>query len=51
VFSPKTFEQARISISPRRGVVDQKQVERLKKQAYEAAISEMLKKHSELAAR
>jgi hypothetical protein len=51
VFCPKTFEQARISISPRRGVVDQKQVERLKKQAYEAAIGEMLQKHSDLAAR
>jgi len=49
VFSPKSFEQARISISPRRGVVDQRQVERLKKQAYEAAIAEMVKRHSDLA--
>jgi hypothetical protein len=50
VFTPKSFEQARISISPRRGVVDQKQVEKLKKQAYGAAVAEMVKRHSELAA-
>lgn len=51
VFSPKSFEQARISISPRRGVVDQKQVERLKKLAYEAAIAEMVKRQSDLASK
>jgi hypothetical protein len=51
VFSPKSFEQARISISPRRGAVDQKQVERLKQQAYDAAIAELVNKHSEVASR
>lgn len=49
VFSPKSFEQARFAISPRRGAVDQKQVERLKKHAYEAAVAEMVAKHSEVA--
>jgi hypothetical protein len=46
VFSPSEFEQARITISPRRGVVDQKQVETLKKQAYEAAVSELIRRHT-----
>jgi hypothetical protein len=42
VFSPKPFEDARISTSPRRGTVDQKQVERLKQLAYEASASELI---------
>jgi hypothetical protein len=42
IVSPKQCEQARSSTSPRRGVVDQKMVEALKKEAYQAAISELL---------
>ena len=36
VFSPKPFADARLTASPGRGDVDQKQVERLKQLAYEA---------------
>jgi len=49
VFSPKPYTDARVSTSPRRGVVDQKQVEHLKQLAYEAAVSELLQTHSQLA--
>jgi hypothetical protein len=42
VFSPKPFEDARTSTSPGRGAVDQKQVERLKKLAYEASVTELV---------
>jgi len=42
VFSPKSFDDARISTSPRRGAADQKQVERLKKLAYEASVAELV---------
>jgi len=45
VFSPKPFADARLSTSPRRGAVDQKQVERLKQLAYEAAVAELLQTH------
>jgi len=41
VFSPKPFADARITTSPRRGPADQKQVERLKKLAYEASVNEL----------
>jgi hypothetical protein len=43
VFSPKPFDDARITTSPRRGAVDQKQVERLKKLAYEASVTELVR--------
>src|SRR5882724_11824290 len=49
IFSPKEFEQARSSRSPRRGVVDQKMVEALKKEAYQAGVSELLRLHTEVA--
>jgi hypothetical protein len=49
VFSPKPFTDARLATSPRRGAVDQKQVERLKQLAYEAAVAELVQAHSELA--
>lgn len=42
VFSPKPFNDARLSTSPRRGTVDQKQVERLKNLAYEASVRELV---------
>jgi hypothetical protein len=42
VFSPRAFDDARITTSPRRGAVDQKQVERLKKLAYEASVTELV---------
>jgi hypothetical protein len=43
IFSPKPFEDARISTSPRRSAVDQKQVERLKKLAYQASAAELVR--------
>lgn len=49
VFSPKPFSDARLTTSSRRGAVDQKQVERLKQLAYEAAVAELLQSYSELA--
>jgi hypothetical protein len=42
VFSPKLFDDARITTSPRRGAVDQKQVERLKQLAYKASVTELV---------
>ena len=42
IFSPKPFENARITTSPRRGAVDQKQVERLKTLAYKASVEELV---------
>jgi hypothetical protein len=46
VVSPKPFDDARISTSPRRGSVDQKQVERLKKLAYAASAAELVKDYN-----
>ena len=43
VLSPKAFEDARITTTPGRGTVDQKQVERLKKLAYEASVEELVR--------
>jgi len=47
VFSPKAFENDRISTSPRRGAVDQRQVERLKEKAYKASARELVKMYSD----
>ena len=49
MFSPKEFEQARISRSPRRAVADQKMVEGLKKEAYQAGVKELLRLHTVMA--
>ena len=49
IFSPKQFELARSTRSPRRAVVDQKMVESLKKKAYKAGVSELLRLHTEIA--
>jgi len=49
VFSPKPFEDARISTSPRRGTVDQKQVERLKGEAYTASARELVRLYCAIA--
>ena len=49
IFSPKEFEQARSSRSPRRGVVDQKMVEAIKKEAYQEGVNELLRLHTEMA--
>ncbi|HWW00994.1 MAG TPA: hypothetical protein VNZ64_14955 [Candidatus Acidoferrum sp.] len=46
VFSPKPFDDARITTSPRRGTVDQKQVERLKKLAYAASVTELVQAYN-----
>jgi hypothetical protein len=42
VFSPKPFADARITTSPRRAAVDQKQVDHLKALAYEASVAELV---------
>ena len=42
VLSPKPFHDAHFSTSPRRGTVDQKQVESLKRLAYEASVMELV---------
>jgi len=49
VFSPKPFEQSNISRSPRRAAVDQKQVERLKAEAYTASAKELVRLYSDVA--
>jgi len=46
ILSPKPFEDTRVTTGPRRGAVDQKQVERLKKLAYEAGVAELLRRNS-----
>jgi hypothetical protein len=46
VFSPNTFEEVRASSSPRRAAVDQKQVQRLKTNAYTSAAVELVKLYS-----
>jgi hypothetical protein len=46
VFSPEPIQDARLSTRPRRGAVDQNQVERLKQQAYEAGIKDLVKVYS-----
>jgi len=48
IFSPKPFEDSRISASPRRGAVDQKQVEHLKQQAYVASAKDLLRLFSDV---
>jgi hypothetical protein len=48
IFSPNQFEQARLSLSPRRAVADQKLVETLKKEAYRDGVKELLRLHTEL---
>lgn len=46
VFSPEPAEDARLSRSPRRGAVDQKQVEYLKQIAYEAGAKDLVRHYS-----
>ena len=46
VFSPSPFEDAAVSTSPRRNSVDQQQVEKLKKLAYEASVSEIVRAYN-----
>jgi hypothetical protein len=48
VFSPKAFDDSRISTSPRREVADQKQVERLKAQAYANSARELVRLYSDV---
>jgi len=49
VFSPKAFDSARLSTSPRRGATDQKQVEHLKNLAYPEGAKELVRLYSEVA--
>ncbi len=44
VLSPRAFEDARITLSPRRAATDQKQVEKLKELAYKAAVDELVRR-------
>ncbi len=49
IFSPKPFDDDRISISPRRAATDQELVERLKLKAYEMAAKDLVDRYSDLA--
>lgn len=51
VLSPDAIVASKLSVSPRRAVADQKLVERLKQQAYEAGAKELLSRYAELAAK
>ena len=51
VLTPNAIEDTRISVSPRRGVADQKLVERLKQKAYESGTKELLAGYAEIAAK
>lgn len=51
VLSPNAIEASKTSVSPRREVADQKLVERLKQQAYEAGAKELLSRYAEVAAK
>jgi hypothetical protein len=51
VLNPDAIEASKLSVSPRRGVADQKLVERLKLKAYEAGAKELLSRYAELAAK
>ena len=46
VFSSKPFDDARLSTSPRRAAADQKQVELLKKLAYEDSVTELVRNYN-----
>lgn len=45
VFSPEAFDDSRISASIHRGAKDQKQVELLKAQAYEACVKDLVRRY------
>jgi hypothetical protein len=49
VFTPKAFDTSSLSVSPRRAAADQKQVERLKTEAYSEAAHELVRLYSEVA--
>jgi hypothetical protein len=46
VFSPPPFENVESSTGPRRNSVDQQQVEKLKKLAYESSVSELVRAYN-----
>jgi hypothetical protein len=49
VLSPEPVEGAKLSVSPRRNITDQKLVECLKQLAYVAGTKELLRQYSEIA--
>ena len=49
VLSPDAIEASKLSVGPRRGVADQKLVERLKLKAYEAGAKELVTRYAEVA--
>jgi hypothetical protein len=51
VLSPNAIADSKLSVSPRRGVADQRLVERLKQKAYEAGAKELLACHIDVAAK
>ena len=51
VLSPNAIEDSKLSVSPRRGVADQKLVESLKRRAYESVTKELVERYSEIAAK
>lgn len=51
VLSPNAIEDTKTSVSPRRGVADQKLVARLKQKAYESGTKELLAGYAEIAAK
>jgi hypothetical protein len=48
VLSPEAFDGSQLSVSPRRGVADQKQVESLKSKAYAASVKELVGRYSDI---
>ena len=46
ILSPEPLDDARISIRPKRGAADQHQVDKLKKEAYENAVRDLLNRNS-----
>jgi hypothetical protein len=48
VLSPEPFDDSHMSVSPRRGVVDQKQVESLKSKAYAATVNDLIGRYSDI---
>ena len=46
MLSPPPFDSNALSVVPRRAVADQKLVERLKNQAYDASVEELMRIYS-----
>ena len=51
VLSPNAIEDSKLTVGPRRGIADQKLVERLKQKAYESGAKKLLSQYTEIAAK